>query len=53
MQGRSCRSPLTIPIHWDPPQVGWVKFNSDNMAQGAPSRAEAGGHFSRSQGDCD
>ena len=43
VQGRSRRAPLFILVHWLPPQVGWVKLNTDGMAQGTPGRAAAGG----------
>ena len=42
---RPRRAPLFIPVHWLPPQVGWVKLNTEGMAQGAPGRAAAGGVF--------
>ena len=45
VQSRPRRAPLFIPVHWLPPQVGWVKLNTDGMAQGAPGRAAARGVF--------
>lgn len=43
--GKPRRSPVFILVHWLLPQVGWVKLNSDGMAQGPPSRATTEGIF--------
>ena len=45
VQGRTPRTPLTVPVHWIPPQVGWMKLNSDGVALGAPSKVAVGGVF--------
>ena len=45
LQCRPRRAPLFIPVHWLPPQIGWVKLNTNGMAQGAPGRAAARGVF--------
>ena len=45
VQSRPCRAPLSIHVHWLPSQIGWVKLNTDGMAQGALGRTAAGGVF--------
>lgn len=45
VQGILRRISLTILNHWLFPQVGWVKLNSDSMAQGVPSKTTARGVF--------
>lgn len=39
------RSLLFIPVHYLLPQVGWMKLNTDSMAQGASSKAVDEGVF--------
>ena len=36
VQSKLRHVPLFIPVHWLPPQVGWMKLNTDGIAQGAP-----------------
>ena len=50
VQSRPRRAPLCIPVHWLPPQVGWVKLNTDGMAHGSPGRAASGGVFRNHMG---
>ena len=45
VQGRSRRASLFIQIHWLPPHIGWVKLNTNGIAQDVLSRAAAGGVF--------
>lgn len=42
VQGRPRRAPLFILVHWLPPHVGWIKLNTDDMAQGALVRYDWG-----------
>lgn len=45
IKGRVPKAPLIVEVQWIPPDLGWIKMNTDGAANGSPGMACCGGIF--------
>lgn len=52
IKGRAPKAPLIVEVQWIPPDLEWIKMNTDVAANGSPGMASCGGIFWTYRGFC-